>query len=85
MIECEPVDRSGTARLTQPEPSSVTVPRGAEPSKKVTEPLGVPAALTVATNVTCCPNTAEPTEALSAIVAAARPIAKLIGVDWLEA
>ena len=63
----------------------MTVPRGWSRRRSVTEPLGVPAALTVATNVTGCPNTAEPTEAFSAIVAAARPIAKLIGVDWLEA
>jgi len=58
-----PTVRFEVLKLAVPEALSATVPRGAEPSRKVTEPVGLPTAvepggltLTVAVKVTSCPN-----------------------------
>jgi hypothetical protein len=61
-------------KVAMPLPLSVAVPSGVAPSKNVTVPVA-PAGVTVAVNVTSCPNTVEvgepPTEVLVAVRARA--------------
>ncbi len=58
MIAWDPTDTAVALKLALP-PESVPVPRAVEPSRKVTDPVGVPlpgaAAATVAVKVTACP------------------------------
>src|SRR5207247_3355325 len=60
VIEWEPTASVLVTNVPWPEPSRVPVPRTVEPSLKVTVPVGVPApglfAVTVAVNVTACPD-----------------------------
>ena len=57
---CVPTVSVDVAKLAWPDPFSVLVPRDVAPSKNSTEPAGVPVpgatTLTVAVNVTDCPN-----------------------------
>jgi hypothetical protein len=61
VIACEPAASVLVVNVAWPEAFSVPVPRVLGPSLKVTVPVGVPApalfAVTVAVNVTGCPNT----------------------------
>ena len=48
-------------------PLRATVPRGVTPSKNCTVPVGPEDGLTVAVNVTCCPNTDGSGAAVNAV------------------
>src|SRR5438876_559916 len=72
VIEWEPTASVLVTNVPWPEPSRVPVPRMVEPSLKVTVPVGVPApglfAVTVAVNVTACPDSAGLAEELTSVV-----------------
>jgi hypothetical protein len=72
VIECDPAASEEVANVATPEAFSVPVPSAAEPSLKVTVPVGVPALTaafdTVAMNVTCCPVVAVLGAAATAVV-----------------
>ena len=72
MIECEPAASPLVVNVAWRELFRVPVPRMLGPSLKVTVPVGVPApglfAVTVAVNVTGCPNTDGCTEAVRPVV-----------------
>ena len=63
---------SDTGTVAWPVASTGTKPRTVVPSRKVTEPIGVPAReLTVAVSVSICPKTAVAVDVLSVVVVAA--------------
>jgi len=70
-MTCVPTDRLEVVRVALP-PDRLAVPRVDAPSRKVTVPVGVPAAgataLTVAVNVTACPNKDGLTEEVTVVV-----------------
>src|SRR5207247_3581011 len=71
VIEWEPTASVLVTNVPWPEPSRVPVPRMVEPSLKVTVPVGVPApglfAVTVAVNVTACPDSDGLAEELTTV------------------
>ena len=72
MIEWEPTASVLVVNMAWPALSRVPVPRMVEPSLKVTVPVGVPApglfAVTVAVNVTACPDSDGLAEELTTVV-----------------
>ena len=69
VIECEATESAAVANVPTPDPFSVPVPSVVAPSLKVTVPVGVPPApVTVAVNVTDCPNTEGFSEDVSVVV-----------------
>jgi hypothetical protein len=75
VIERSPTGSEVTVSDAIPAESSVALPRGTAPSKKVTIPVGVPApgacGATVAVKVTDCPNTGEAADETTEVVVAA--------------
>src|SRR5437016_13823471 len=71
--------------MAWPALSRVPVPRMVEPSLKVTAPVGVPApglfAITVAVNVTGCPNTDGWTEEVRPVVVPGSVVVVVVDVD----
>jgi hypothetical protein len=61
VIEWLPIVSADVVKLATPEPSSIPAPSGVEPSMNITVPVGIPEPgaleVTVAVNVTDCPNT----------------------------
>jgi hypothetical protein len=74
VIECELSDNAAVAKVATPDPFSVPVPSVAVPSLNVTVPLAVaappPVALTVAANVTDCPQTDGLTDEVTVVAVA---------------
>jgi len=71
LMECEATESAEVANVATPDPFSVPVPSVVTPSLNVTAPVGVPPVpVTVAVNVTDCPNTEGFCEDVSAVVVA---------------
>src|SRR6266566_4029608 len=84
-MECEPTASVLVTNIAWPEPSRVPVPRGLEPSLKVTVPVGVPApglfAVTVAVKVTGCPDTEGLAEEVTPVVVPGIVVVVVVDVD----
>lgn len=72
VMECEPTVSVEVVNVAFPVPSSVWLPSVVVPSLNVTLPVGVPLpgelAVTVAVNVTACPNTVVPEDDVTRVV-----------------
>jgi hypothetical protein len=73
VIECEPAGRVEVVNVALPALNVTGVPRTVVPSRKVTVPVRVPAAVldTLAVNVTDCPTVTVAAEVVSAVVVVA--------------
>ena len=84
-MACVPTARAEVVKAVAPVESSVPVPRLVAPSRNVTAPVGVPeVALTVAVNLTACPNTAGFLEDVTDVVAPAVFTAKEAELEVTE-
>lgn len=71
-MACTPTASEEVVNTAEPVESRVAVPRLNAPSRKVTEPVGVPLLeLTIAVKATDCPNTVGFLEEATAVVAPA--------------
>src|SRR5262249_23701308 len=87
VIECGPAASTVVVNVATPDPFRVPVPSVVVPSLKVTVPVGVavvPDGVTVAVNVTDCPNEEGfALDARAVVVAADTPV-PLRATDWGE-
>jgi len=68
VMECVPTARVDVENVATPLPLSADVPSGTAPSMNVTVPVAPEGGLTVAENVTCCPNPEGLSDDVSAVV-----------------
>ena len=68
VMECVPATRLEVEKVATPLPFSAELPRDVEPSMKVTLPVAPENGLTVAVNITCCPNADGLNDDVNAVV-----------------